>query len=1026
VPNATLMSSHLSIRISEIHYDNSGTDAGEAIEVSGPAGTDLSGWSLVLYNGNPTQRSVYNTAALTGTIAASCGDRGVVVVNYPSNGIQNGGAGAAGEPDAVALVDASGAVVEFLSWEGAFVAANGPAAGMSSTNIGVYEGGTEPAGQSLQRNGGDVWTGPTAATFGVCNDVGGPVVPVASVSVTPATATMNVGAAVQFTAVARAANGDELPGAAIVWTSSAPAVVTVNAAGLATALSAGDAQVVATSATNPAATGSASVHVNAPTGGPLPDVKLSEIHYDNASTDVGEAIEVTGPAGTNLAGWSIVLYNGNGGGAYGTLPLTGVIADQCSGRGTVFVAGPATGIQNGNPDGFALIGPAGQVVEFLSYGGTFAATGGPAVGMTSTDILRGENGSTPIGQSLQRASDGSWYGPTANSFGACNADVPPPPPQFLTFRGREATDPPLPIGMEDQLFAVLMVGGVETPTTITWAAETPSIATVDERGVIRAVGVGTAIFRATAADGTTRTYSLPTRVATMSATAQYGHNTEFGEPADANAADDFIIRRAQYTSSFNPTRNIPNWVAYNIDATHFGAEDRCDCFTYDPELPAAGRYTTADYTGAGEFHGYGIDRGHLARSFDRTAGSLDNATTFYFANIIPQASDNNQGPWAAFETYLGNLALDSNREIFVIAGASGTKGTVKNEGRITIPSVTWKVALVLPRDQGLANVTSASSAEVIAVVMPNDAGIRNTPWETFRTTVDVVEATSGYDLLARLRDDIEIALESGTRPPTAVVTGPFTLTEGSAVTVSGGASTDPDAGQTLAFAWTFGDGATGTGASPTHTYAQDGTYTIRLIVTDPLGLADTATTTATVANVAPVIAPLPDAILLPGETYAASGSFADPGADSWTATVDYGDGSGARPLATSGKSFALSHTYSTAGTYTLTVRVSDDDVTATRTASVRVVTPLEGVALALGVVDDLVESGAIADADAKKLVGKLQNAASHLQKGQVIPSVNQLDGALDELRKMVERGEISSANAAMVRDLIERVRAVLR
>ncbi|MGH7673341.1 MAG: hypothetical protein ACREMC_10630, partial [Gemmatimonadales bacterium] len=39
------------VRISEIHYDNTGADAGEAIEISGPAGADLTGWRIVLYNG---------------------------------------------------------------------------------------------------------------------------------------------------------------------------------------------------------------------------------------------------------------------------------------------------------------------------------------------------------------------------------------------------------------------------------------------------------------------------------------------------------------------------------------------------------------------------------------------------------------------------------------------------------------------------------------------------------------------------------------------------------------------------------------------------------------------------------------------------------------------------------------------------------------------------------------------------------------------------------------------------------------
>ena len=48
--------------INEIHYDNTGTDTGEAIEVAGPAGTDLTGWSLVLYNGSTG--ALYNTTAL--------------------------------------------------------------------------------------------------------------------------------------------------------------------------------------------------------------------------------------------------------------------------------------------------------------------------------------------------------------------------------------------------------------------------------------------------------------------------------------------------------------------------------------------------------------------------------------------------------------------------------------------------------------------------------------------------------------------------------------------------------------------------------------------------------------------------------------------------------------------------------------------------------------------------------------------------------------------------------------------------
>lgn len=158
-----------SVRISEIHYDNTGTDAGEAIEVSGPAGTDLTGWTIVLYNG--TGGATYDTDPLPSPIPATCGERGVVVLNYAVNGIQNG------SPDGVALVDASGVVVEFLSYEGTFTAVGGPADGTVSTNIVVSEAGNEQPGLSLQRNGADVWSGPIVNTFGACNDNDAPPPP---------------------------------------------------------------------------------------------------------------------------------------------------------------------------------------------------------------------------------------------------------------------------------------------------------------------------------------------------------------------------------------------------------------------------------------------------------------------------------------------------------------------------------------------------------------------------------------------------------------------------------------------------------------------------------------------------------------------------------------------------------------------------------------------------------------------------------------------------------------------------------
>ncbi|MEM9564058.1 MAG: ExeM/NucH family extracellular endonuclease [Actinomycetota bacterium] len=159
---------------------------------------------------------------------------------------------------------------------------------------------------------------------------------------------------------------------------------------------------------------------------PTAPVFINELHYDNVGTDTGEFVEVAGPAGTDLTGWSLVLYNGSGGASYRTDVLAGVISDQDDGFGTISVSYPVNGIQNGAPDGVALVDPGGNVVEFLSYEGTVNATDGPASGLTSTDIGVEEASSTPVGQSLAKtgtgtvAGDFTWQGPAGESPGAVN------------------------------------------------------------------------------------------------------------------------------------------------------------------------------------------------------------------------------------------------------------------------------------------------------------------------------------------------------------------------------------------------------------------------------------------------------------------------------------------------------------------------------------------------------------------------------------------------------------------------------
>ena len=150
---------------------------------------------------------------------------------------------------------------------------------------------------------------------------------------------------------------------------------------------------------------------------------IAEIHYDNDGTDAGEFVEVHLPAGTTSAGLDLVLYNGNGGGTYDTKPLP-LVEAPADGPAVAVVEWPSNGIQNGGPDGLALVDD-GAVHEFLSYEGTITAVGGPADGRTSTDIGVSEGSSTPVGHSLSRTYDAAgdelvWHPPAPATKGAVN------------------------------------------------------------------------------------------------------------------------------------------------------------------------------------------------------------------------------------------------------------------------------------------------------------------------------------------------------------------------------------------------------------------------------------------------------------------------------------------------------------------------------------------------------------------------------------------------------------------------------
>ena len=179
--------------INEIHYDNSGGDVGEFVEIAAPLDADLTDWAVVLYNGsNGTSYGEFNLGDYRLTESNGYG----FISIYPSS-IQNG------SPDAIALVNGAGTVVQLLSYEGTMTATNGPAEGVTSTDIGVAEASSTDAGTSLQLSGtGSVysdfsWADSSAETPSVMNSaqtIGGSVedTPPSVLSISPADGESNV------------------------------------------------------------------------------------------------------------------------------------------------------------------------------------------------------------------------------------------------------------------------------------------------------------------------------------------------------------------------------------------------------------------------------------------------------------------------------------------------------------------------------------------------------------------------------------------------------------------------------------------------------------------------------------------------------------------------------------------------------------------------------------------------------------------------------------------------------------------
>jgi endonuclease G, mitochondrial len=236
-----------------------------------------------------------------------------------------------------------------------------------------------------------------------------------------------------------------------------------------------------------------------------------------------------------------------------------------------------------------------------------------------------------------------------------------------------------------------------------------------------------------------------------------------GNPSNATTnesiANNYLMILPQYAMSYNNNKGHANWVSWQLDNTWIGQTPRQDNFRSNAQLPASFyRVTSTDYSGSG------FDRGHLCPSADRTKSVEDNSATFLMTNMIPQAPRNNQNTWADLEEYTRSL-ISPTFEAYIIAGTyntggTGSNGTMNNlqNGKINVPHRTWKIIVLLPiGDDDAKRITN--STRVIAVDMPNNQNI-DLDWRVYRTSVNAIEQTTGYDFLSNVSTSIQNTIES--------------------------------------------------------------------------------------------------------------------------------------------------------------------------------------------------------------------------------------------------------------------------
>ena len=214
-------------------------------------------------------------------------------------------------------------------------------------------------------------------------------------------------------------------------------------------------------------------------------------------------------------------------------------------------------------------------------------------------------------------------------------------------------------------------------------------------------------------------------------------------PAKLKDRSEKILKRSNYTISYNRNWNQPNWVAWELNKNETkGRNNRNEEFTADPDLAEAYQVESYDYSGSG------YDRGHMCPAGDNHFDAKAMNESFYMSNICPQNHELNAGKWNDLEIACRKWA-NRYQQLFIVCGPIIDKRNGKRIGKeheIIVPEKFFKVILI----------TSTKPARAIGYIFENNGSDR--PYKVH--SIDEVEKITDIDFFPNLPDKIEDLVES--------------------------------------------------------------------------------------------------------------------------------------------------------------------------------------------------------------------------------------------------------------------------